>query len=109
MHEPDAECTGRRAHGMPVVAIRVRMGVEVEVPVAPAHEQADGEEHDEHRDRGLGALLHALGQVALGEQDRDAEHDERDPVPHAPPRAEPAAERATRSRPDATSVVIAAR
>ena len=63
------------------------MSVEVEVPVAPADEQAQGEEHDERRDRSLGSLLHALGQVPLREKDRDTEDDERDAVPHAPPRA----------------------
>ena len=84
------------------------MRVEVEVAVAPADEQADGEEHDERRDRGLRALLDALRQIALGEQDRDPEHDERDAVPHAPPSAEPGSRACDRSRPDATSVVIAA-
>ena len=86
----------------------MRVGVEVEVPVTPADEQPDREEDDERRNGGLGALLEPLGEVALGEQDRDAEHDERDPVADAPPGTDSAAERATRSRPDATSVVIAA-
>ena len=70
---------------MPVVALGVRMSVEVEVPVAPADEEAHGEEHDERRDRSLGALLHALGQVPLREKDRDAEDHERDAVSDAPP------------------------
>ena len=46
---------------MPVVALGVRMSVEVEVAVAPADEEPEGEEHDERRDRSLGALLDALG------------------------------------------------
>ena len=74
--------------GVAVVALGMRMSVEVEVPVPPADEQAQREEDDERRDGGLGALLHALGQVALGEEDRDSEDDERDPVADAPPRAE---------------------
>ena len=36
-----------------------------------------------------GALLHALGQIPLGKEDRDTEDDERDAVPDAPPGAEP--------------------
>ena len=56
---------------MAVLAVGVRMRMQVEVPVAPANEQAQREEDDESGDRGLGALLEVLGQVALGEKDRD--------------------------------------
>ena len=98
----------RRAHLVPVPALGVRMRMQVEVAVAPADEQSEGEEHDQRGDRGLGSLLHPLGDESLREEDRDTEDDERDPVTDAPPGAELAADRATRSRPDATRVVIAA-
>ena len=69
--------------------LAVGLVVRREGAVPPADEQPDGEEDDERRDGGLGALLHPLGQVALGDQDRDAEHDERDRVAGAPPDPEP--------------------
>ena len=56
--------------------------------MSPADEQPDGEEDDQRGDRGLGSLLHPLGDVALGEEDRDAEEHERDPVTDPPPGAE---------------------
>ena len=89
MHEPDAERTEGRPDPVTMLLLGVRVRVEVEVPVPPADEEADGEEDDERRDGRLGPLLEALGQVALGEQDRDAEEDQRDGVAEAPPGAEP--------------------
>ena len=62
------------------------MGVEVEVTVTPAHEESDGEEDDE--DATAVSAPCALGEVALGEQDRNAEEHERDAVPDSPPGAE---------------------
>ena len=56
-----------------------------EHPVAPADEEPNREEDDQRRDRGLCALLDALGKEPLGEQDRQAEGDERDGVAEAPP------------------------
>ena len=60
-----------------------------EVAVAPADEQPDREEDDQRRDGGLGALLDALREVALGEEDREPEDDERHGVAEPPPGAEP--------------------
>jgi hypothetical protein len=68
-----------------VVAVAVDSGGRA---VPPAHEQPHREEHDQRRDGGLRTALDVLGQVALGEQDRDAEGDEGDRVPRAPPQAE---------------------
>ena len=89
MHEADPERAERRADLVAVILLRMRMRMEVEVAVPPANQQANGEEDDERGDRGLRSLLDALGDVALGEQDRDAEDDERDRVTGSPPRAEP--------------------
>ena len=57
--------------------------------VAPADEQPNREEDDQRRDRGLRALLDPLGEEPLGEEDRQAEGDERDGVAEAPPGPEP--------------------
>ena len=65
------------------------MRVQVEVTVAPADEKPDREEDDQRRDGGLGALLHALGQELLEEEDRQPEQHEREGVTEAPERAEP--------------------
>ena len=84
------------------------MGVEIEVAVTPTDEESDGEEDDEDGDGGLRALLHPLWEVALGEQDRNAEEDERDAVADPPPCAEARSGSRGFPRPDVTSVVIAA-
>jgi hypothetical protein len=69
--------------------MRVGMSVQVEVAMPPADEQPQGEE-DDHRGNGrLGALLQTPRQVALGEEDREAEDHERQRVPEPPPRSEP--------------------
>ena len=92
---------------MAVLLLGVRMGVEIEVAVTPTDEESDGEEDDEDSDSGFRALLHALGEVALGEQDRNAEEHERDAVPDSPPGAERCG--GSRSRaPTRPAVVIAA-
>jgi hypothetical protein len=86
--EPDPERAERCPHRVTVLALGMRMGVEVEVAVSPADEQAEREEHDQGGYRGLRTLLDALGNEALGEEDRSAEEDERDAVADAPPCAE---------------------
>ena len=96
-------------HRVLVVLVLVDVGVQVEVAVAPADEQPEREEHDQRRDGGLGALLHALGQELLEEEDRQrrrATSVSAWPRPqNAPSRA---AARLAFSSPDATSVVTAA-
>ena len=89
VHETDPEGAERRADGMPVLLVLVRMSVQVEVAVPPADEEPDREEHDQRRHRGLGALLHALRQELLEEQDRQAEQHERERMTEAPEHAEP--------------------
>ena len=73
---------------MPVMLLGMQVGVKVEVPVAPADEQPESEKDDERRNGRLSALLESLREVALREEDRDAEDDERDPVTDAPPGTE---------------------
>jgi hypothetical protein len=75
--EPDPERGQRTSDLMAVL-----------VPVAVPNEQADGEEDDQRRDGRLGAALDEVGEIRVEEQDRDAEDDERERVPEAPPGAE---------------------
>ena len=89
VHEPDPKRTERRADGMPVVLVRVWMGVHVEVAVLPADEEPDREEHDQRCHGGLGALLHALRQELLEEEDGQAEQHEGERVTEAPEHAQP--------------------
>ena len=89
-----------------VVLVLVRVRVKVEVPVPPANEQAEREEDDQGGDGCLGALLDALREVALEEEDRDAEDDERERMTEAPEGAElrgRAAARSSRPKPRASS------
>ena len=82
----DPERSGRRAHRVPVAArrpSRAREGA-----VAPADDEPHGEEDDERRNGGLGPTLERVREIAVGEEDRDAEHDERQRVTGAPPRTE---------------------
>jgi len=88
VNEPDGERTGRSANRMPMVLLGVQVGVKVEVAVAPTDEQAEREKDDESRDGRLSTLLESLREVALREEDRDAEDDERDAMTDAPPCAE---------------------
>ena len=89
MDEADPEGAERRPHRVAMVLVLVGVRVQVEVAVPPAHEQPDREEDDQRRDGGLRALLQALGQELLEEEDRETEEDERERVPEAPERAEP--------------------
>ena len=89
MDETDPEGAERRPHRVVMVLVLVGVRVQVEVAVPPADEQPDREEDDQRRDGGLGALLQALREELLEEQDREAEEDERERVPEAPERAEP--------------------
>jgi hypothetical protein len=66
------------------------MFVRVEPALAPAVQQADGERDDDEADERLGATLHRVRQVPIGEHDRDAERDERRRMAEAPREAEPA-------------------
>ena len=74
---------------MAVLLLGMRVRMEIEVAVSPAHEEADSEKDDEGGDSGLRSLLHPLGEVSLSEEDRHAEHDERDAVADSPPCAQP--------------------
>jgi len=72
-----------------VVVVRVR----VERPAAPAHEQADCEEDDDHADRALGGALDDLRQEHPGKDDGEAEGDQRHRMADPPARAEAACRR----------------
>ena len=74
---------------MAVLLLGMWVRVEIEVAVAPAHEEADAEKDDEGGNGGLRSLLHPLGEVPLSEENRHAEHDERDAVADSPPCAQP--------------------
>ena len=69
--QADPEGRMRRTDRMVVIGA-VLVGPR-EGPVAPSHEQADREEHDQRGDRGLRTPLDGVGEVALGDQDGDAE------------------------------------
>src|SRR5688572_5698089 len=71
-----------------VVDVAVGVHVLVEGAAPPADEQADGEVHDHDGDRGLRCLLCPLRQVAVEEQDREPEREEREAVPQPPGEAE---------------------
>ena len=89
MDEADPERAERSAHGVAVLLRGVRMRMQIEVAVSPAHEQADTEKDDEGGNGSFRALLHSLGEIPLSEEDRHPEHDERDPVADSPPCAQP--------------------
>ena len=71
---------------MSVVVATGRGRVEGSVP--PPDEKPDCEEHDQRGDRGLGSTLDVLREIALGDEDRDAEDHECHGVPEPPPRAQ---------------------
>src|SRR6187200_147602 len=84
--EADPERAERRADGMPVtVARRI---AQCEGPVVPAHEQAHREEDDQRRDTRLGPTLQHVGKETVGQENRNAEHEQRQRMSRAPPCAE---------------------
>ena len=65
------------------------MLVDVERAVAPAHQQAQREPDDHQADQELRGVLHARGQVALEQHDRQPEEHEGRRVAESPAETEP--------------------
>ncbi len=86
MHEADAEGAERRSDVMAMVCVAVVAGRES--TVTPPKQQPHGEEHDQRCNRSLGSPLDDAREVALSDENRDSERDQRNRMPETPPRSE---------------------
>ena len=81
--------TARSLAQMPVVAMGVRGRPGAIVAAQPLGDHPDGQGEDHQPDAGLGAAFEPAGELRLEDDEREADHEQRRGMAHAPPRAEP--------------------